>query len=655
MKPAVPREFREGGSATRLGARLLLVLAAALVPLLAYAIVAAEATRHASLDWLETELQDAARQAALREAATLDDAGRFLRRLARTPMPQEGVDALCAALAAGLESAPAAVTALAVHWPDATPACALATPAAQGAAQGAAPAFGAEHVRAALGGTTAMTADPVAGLVLSHAMAGDGGGAAAVLAVALAPDHLPPLGLPLRREQAVRMLVDPDDGTVLAAAPGHAARAGRNMAFPAALAALRSGRAEGALVGRDAAGTNRLVGYAELKPPPGSDALAGRAALLIELPFAPLLAEADARRHEQWLIALGLALVGGAMAWLLARRSVMRPVLGVLARLPGHSPPQSEVLATLRPAAAWLRQQGDLAAVADAAGEMFLRLDSGLRVIYASPGTRRVLGYAPAEVVEADLAAEPGWEDCHAQLVALRDGATKVEPCEIVARRRDDGEARLQVRATRLSDGGFMLACRDVAAEHALRQELDEARQRLATFALADRQTGLANRPRFDEALAQEVGRARRSQEPISLVLVRLADWPGYAAEHGTTVAEDALRRLGGILTGTLRRPADLAARIGDDLFAVLLPTTDRIGVQRVAERLHEALAAEWRVDGAAVPGTAIGACSVVPQGEEDNAAALLDLAGSALNEAERGRGVAWVAPHAAEVAALPS
>jgi diguanylate cyclase (GGDEF)-like protein len=387
----------------------------------------------------------------------------------------------------------------------------------------------------------------------------------------------------------------------------------------------------------------------------GDEGHAGRATLLIELPYAPLLAEADARRHEQWLMALALAVVGVGMAWLLARRAVIRPVLGVLARLPGHSPPQAEVLATLRPAAAWLRQQGDLAAVADAAGEMFLRLDAGLRVIYASPGTRRVLGYAPAEVVDADLAAEPGWETCHAQLVALREGAAQVEPCEIVARRRDDAQARLQVRATRLSDGGFMLACRDVAVEHALRRELDETQQRLATLALADHQTGLASRQRFDEALAQEVGRARRGQEPISLVLVRLAGWPDYAARHGTTVAEDALRRLGGILTGTLRRPADLAARIEDDLFAVLLPTTDRIGVQRVAERLHEALAAEWRVDGAAVPGTAIGACSVVPQGEEDSPAALLDLAGSALREAETGRGVATVARRGEVMAALPT
>jgi diguanylate cyclase (GGDEF)-like protein len=649
MSPAIPPALREGGSASRLGARLLLVLLAALVPLLAYAIVAAEATRHASLDWVETELQDAARQAALREADTLGEAGRFLGRLARTPVPAEGPAALCTALAAGLEGAPAYIAAVAVHWPDASPACTVAAPLARGPA----PAFGNEHVRAALGQAMATTADPQAGLVLSQAMVSPAGAPVAVLALAMVPDHLPPLGLPLRREQAVRMLVDPDDGTVLAAAPGDVARTGQTMTFPVVLAALRAGPAQGALVARDPAGTRRLVGYAML--PVGDGAVAGRAALLIELPYGPLLAEADARRHEQWLIAVALACVGTVMAWLLARRAVIRPVLGVLARLPGHSPPQSEMLATLRPAATWLRQQGDLAAVADAAGEMFLRLDSGLRVVYASPGTRRLMGYAPAEVVDADLAAEPGWETCHAQLVALREGGGEAEPCEIMARRRDDSFVRLQVRPIRLSDGGFMLACRDVGEEHALREELVAARQTLATLTLADRQTGLASRQRFDEALAQELGRARRAQEPISLVLVRLADWPGYAARHGATVEEDALRRLGGILTGTLRRPADLAARIGDDLCAVLLPTTDRIGVQRVAERLHEALAAEWRVDGAEVPGTAIGACSVVPQGEEDTAATLLDLAGSALHEAEAGRGVALVAPRGAEVAALPS
>ncbi len=648
MLPAQPSAVPQPGSATTLPGRLLLVLLVALLPLLAYAIVAAEATRHASLDWLEVELQDAARQAAMREAEVLGEADRFLRALAAAPMPAAGPRALCADLQPALAGAPAAVAALAVHFPDAGTACVVTAPHGRGMAT----AFGAGHVRAALAGGTAITADPQAGLVLSYALA-SGGGVQAVLALALAPDHLPPLSLPLHREQAVRMLVDPDDGTVLAAAPDHLGRAGLPIAFPRVLAALRAGAADGAVVGRDSQGVRRLVGHAALPVPEGGG-LAARAVLLIDLPYEPLLAEADARRNEQWLIVLALALVGAAAAWLLARRALVRPIRALMARLPGHSLPQAQMLATLRPAAAWLRQQGDLAAVADASAEMFLRLDGTLRVIYASPATRRVLGYAPSEVVDADLAAEPGWEACQTLLAALRGGALRVEPCEIVARRRDDREARLEVRATRLGDGGFLLACRDIGAEHALRQELDEARQRLAALALSDRQTGLANRHRFDEVLMQELGRARRSQEPITLVLLRLSDWSAFVDRHGGAVAEDALRRLGGLLSGTLRRPGDLAARMEGDLFGVLLPTTDRIGAQRVAERLFEALAAEWGAAGEPVPVAHVGACSVLPLGEEDTAEALLDLAHGALREAEAGRGVALVTPLPVPVAAGP-
>lgn|GEM_PF-3762619 len=650
MSPARPSAVPEPGSATTLRGRLLLVLLTGLLPLLAYAIVAAEVTRHASLDWLEVELRDAARQAAVREAEVLGEAERFLRALAASPMPAAGLRELCAILQPALAGAPAPVAALAVHFPDAGTACVAAPPHARGATA----AFGTGHVRATLAGGTAITTDPQAGLVLSRALVSRDGVVQAVLAVALAPDHLPPLGLPLHREQAVRMLVDPDDGTVLAATPGHVGRAGLPMAFPRVLAALRAGSAEGAVVGRDAQGVRRVVGHAALPVLEGGD-LAGRTALLIELPYEPLLAEADARRNEQWLIVLALAVVGAVTAWLLARRAVIRPVHALMARLPGHSPPQAQVLATLRPAAAWLRQQGDLAAVADASAEMFLRLDATLRVIYASPATRRLLGYAPAEVVDADLAAEPGWEACQALLAALRNGALRVEPCEIIARRRDDSVARLEVRTTRLGDGGFLLACRDVGAEHALRQELDDARQLLATLALADRQTGLANRRRFDEVLAQELGRARRSQEPISLVLLRLADWPDFAGRHGTAVAEDALRRLGRLLSGTLRRPGDLAARLEGDLFGVLLPTTDRIGARRVAERLFEGVAAEWGAGNEPAPTARVGACSVLPLGEEDTAEALLDLAHSALREAECGRGVALVTPRPVPAVALPS
>ncbi len=623
----------------RLAPRLAAMLLAAVLPLALYLMVSAEATRHATLGWLETEVQDAAAQAAGREAVELARVGRLMQagteELADMPVAM-----LCGAVRQLLEAASVPMTSIAVHRGDAVPLCGT---------------MGAAQVGAALaaGGAITMAGDPQGGLLLSRAIpAGDG--AAAVLTVGLEAAHLPPLGLPLRRDQAGRVLVDPDDGMVLAAMPGHAARAGQGLAMPRLLAALRGGLA-GVAQARDAVDGLRLVGHAALPLEAAGIRFAGRAALLIELPYDALLAEADARRRDQLIAAATLAALGALIAWVMGRHWVMRP-LRALQGEGGEAGASHEAraLAALRPAGTWLRHQGDMAAVAEAAGEMFLRLDPDLRVTFASPATRALLGYAPAEVEDAELTNEPGWEACLVQIAALRQGEMSPAPSRFMARRRDDGEVALEVRARRLSDGGFMLACRDVGVEMALQRELEEAQRGLAALALTDKLTGLANRKRFDEALAQELGRARRAQEPISLVLLRLEDWPGCAAKLGPQQAEAALQQIGRLLTGVLRRPGDFAARLDEALFAVLLPTTDRIGAQRVAERVREAVGEAWRQLSHAGLAARIGAGSVLPIVDGgDPADGLLALAERALREEEAAHGTALLTPRL--VAAAPA
>lgn len=623
----------EAGAPRRLAPRLAALLLAAVLPLAVYLAVSAEATRQATLGWLKTELQDAAAEGAGREAVELARVGRLLQagteELAGMPSA-----ILCGAVRQLLEAASVPITAIAVHRGDAVPACG---------------SVGAAHVGAALaaGGAITMAGDAQGGLLLARAVAaGDG---TVVLTVGLDAAHLPRLGLPLRRDQAARMLVDPDDGMVLAAMPGHAARAGQGLAMPRLLAALRGGHA-GVAQARDAAGGLRLVGHAALPLEAAGVRFAGRAALLIELPYDALLAEADARRRDQLVAAGTLAALGALIAWLMARRFLIRPLralLGEGTEGSGAASHEARALAALRPAGTWLRHQGDLAAVAEAAGEMFLRLDPDLRVTYASPATRALLGYAPAEVVDAELVNEPGWEACLPQIAALRQGEMSPPPTRLVARRREAGAVALEVRARRLGDGGFMLACRDVGVEVALQQALEEAQQGLAALALTDKLTGLANRKRFDETLAQELGRARRAQEPISLVLLRLEDWPECAAKLGAEQAEAALQQIGRLLTGVLRRPGDFAARLDEAVFAVLLPTTDRIGAQRVAERVREAVAEAWRQLSHAGLAARIGAGSVLPLVDgADPADGLLALAERALREEAAAHGTALLTPH---------
>jgi diguanylate cyclase (GGDEF)-like protein len=589
----LPAPHRALPSSARLRRRIALVLALALLPLVVLAVLGAESGRREVLAWAEAEIADAARLGAAMEGQALAQAVHVLRTL-------EGPAELACTAAAARLAPGGPVLAVAVRRQDGDEACRHGL-----AAEGVVPGMG--HLAAALaaGGDAVLVPDPQAGLVAARRLPGAGG---AVAALVLAPPAVP--GPPMWRARIRAMVIDPDDATVLAAVPAEPGAAGGHMHAPRLLAAIRTAGDGGVVAARDAQGDDQVAGFASL---PSIAGLRGRAVMVVQLPLSLLLAEADSRRTGQVAMVLLVAVAAAAAAWHLAERMLVRPVGAVSSSGPVTGPP----------GAAWLRHQADLATAVDFGGEMLLRLNEDMRVTFASPGTRAVLGYAPTEVLGASLAGEADWNACRAVLAKLRDGSGELS-CRFATRRKDDSEVWLEVRAGRLADGGFVLACRDVGAEQALAGQLADARTRLAELAREDVQTGLANRRRFDEALEQEVRRARRVQEPLALVLVRFGIPSGDPDRAGR-----ALEGVAGILSAALRRPGDLAARFDADVFALLLPTTDRIGAQRMAERLREALTGAGAPVAAAQFG--IGATSVLPIDEAQGAPEVLAAAQAAL------------------------
>ena len=92
--------------------------------------------------------------------------------------------------------------------------------------------------------------------------------------------------------------------------------------------------------------------------------------------------------------------------------------------------------------------------------------------------------------------------------------------------------------------------------------------------AQSDALTGLANRTRFDQALDQELRMARRSGQPLSLLVMDIDHFKQLNDSQGHAAGDAALKALGRILRSRARRPRDLVARLGGDEFAVLLPET---------------------------------------------------------------------------------
>ncbi|WP_307163105.1 MULTISPECIES: diguanylate cyclase [unclassified Massilia] len=189
---------------------------------------------------------------------------------------------------------------------------------------------------------------------------------------------------------------------------------------------------------------------------------------------------------------------------------------------------------------------------------------------------------------------------------------------------------------------GYISRLQRDAAYRSLRASQDElarANLELQKLAALDGLTGIANRRRFDEAIGVEWQRARRQPGPLSLLLCDVDRFKDYNDGLGHPAGDLCLKKVAAVLTGQLKRPADLAARYGGEEFAILLPDTDLAGALKLAEdcrRQLEQLALPHPTAAGGVVTMSIGVASALPAeaGEVD---ALVAAADTALYEAKRG------------------
>ncbi|MBP2230279.1 diguanylate cyclase domain-containing protein [Azospirillum agricola] len=113
----------------------------------------------------------------------------------------------------------------------------------------------------------------------------------------------------------------------------------------------------------------------------------------------------------------------------------------------------------------------------------------------------------------------------------------------------------------------------------------------LRSLSFLDGLTGIANRRRFDEAMAREWRRCGRAQQPMSLILLDVDHFKAYNDHYGHQAGDECLRAVAELLAERVQRPCDLVARYGGEEFVCLLPETSSAGAGQVAERLRAAVA----------------------------------------------------------------
>ena len=120
--------------------------------------------------------------------------------------------------------------------------------------------------------------------------------------------------------------------------------------------------------------------------------------------------------------------------------------------------------------------------------------------------------------------------------------------------------------------------------------DLKKYKDCLKETSLIDPLTKIPNRRRFDEALTEEIKKARRSNTQLSLLMLDIDNFKKYNDTYGHIEGDECLIKVAKELKKTLKRPSDLVARWGGEEFTCLLPETDRKGALKVAEKLRKAI-----------------------------------------------------------------
>jgi diguanylate cyclase (GGDEF)-like protein len=110
--------------------------------------------------------------------------------------------------------------------------------------------------------------------------------------------------------------------------------------------------------------------------------------------------------------------------------------------------------------------------------------------------------------------------------------------------------------------------------------------------------TGLYNKISLEQHLAKEIARARRQNTTLSVATLHVDDLADITARLGKSAVDTALKELARYLKKA-SRGSDVAARLGDDDFVLLLP---ECGVTEVKQVLNRVPGVEVSASGKRIP-----------------------------------------------------
>ncbi len=118
-------------------------------------------------------------------------------------------------------------------------------------------------------------------------------------------------------------------------------------------------------------------------------------------------------------------------------------------------------------------------------------------------------------------------------------------------------------------------------------------RQELSRLSITDALTGLYNQRHFYARLQDEIRRAERRKDELSLILLDLDNFKRYNDTRGHLAGDELLHNVGEIITTNIRQGMDSGYRYGGDEFAIILVDAAEEVTRQIGERVGKAIEEE--------------------------------------------------------------
>jgi diguanylate cyclase (GGDEF)-like protein/PAS domain S-box-containing protein/putative nucleotidyltransferase with HDIG domain len=173
----------------------------------------------------------------------------------------------------------------------------------------------------------------------------------------------------------------------------------------------------------------------------------------------------------------------------------------------------------------------------------------------------------------------------------MKKTARPTPPREWKARTRDNKEITVYSSMFPImhNDKVIEIYCMDVDISDRVETEsrLNEIKDKLESLALKDPLTEIYNFRYFRERLASEFERAKRTLQPLTIVMMDLDYFKSINDTYGHQFGDRVLKQVARFLKAELRTN-DVVSRWGGEEFAVILPDTNRIDGLAVTNKILE-------------------------------------------------------------------